>query len=831
MPAKTVEFTAEEVRERFLAQCAATGGTDALALPAFKALAKDMNIYVLDPSDSDLEAAFTLADDDGSGRVDVFKFVRLCQLIKMGKVTGLGKASKQAQGNFSNDVKGAGSSLAPGDAVRWKGADEDIPAGTVGRALCVHDDGDVEVLFPVGDAGEAVFTFVASRLERVTASKASRSREVSRDPHARVPAPAAGAAPSSAAAVRAAAPASQRGSQAAVAQSSHAPSTSGTTRPEAERGLEEQDHEYHYADGPDDGPEEGVTEGSEQEKEEEEEKEEEGGEEPAAVRVKLGEDAPRPTAANTLSDETFVVAAPPSRVFKLLSAVDRTLDWASLPECPRPAAAAVARVNGSGRAVGRLVTGPTAGGSAVATYYQVHLRALWERGGADTSATHTLSISTARRKALETPSKNATTTTTTTNLLQSTSSSHYSPNLFTWVALPTPQAVAEVEGEFLRTTALFSAVEPGMAVRDCRRRCLRSGTLAFKTDVRLAPCPENRAQVPGGSTVVRRTLWGLELATAGLEASVAQGVGPALAALAKRENAAMATAWSLALPPPPPPPDPRNALTPADVGPVAAAAALRSVLGAVDAAAGRVAAPLVRALAAATTSEGREATARAALGAAGFLGAALYFPPEPPPGAAEAAAAAAAARRRALSGAGAGRSAAHGRAVVLVRAKVRAASGLGGASGLEDHGALVATLALGCEVGVLRAALVKTPDGPRLRLKVRFPLDQDAAAAAVSSASSSPPSSHGEGWVSAGLLQLDAEAEATAAAATAAHQSLNKRAAAAGRSLADNVGGGGGGYSAHHRGAPVAAPRLGLPRTMSLREEVAMERPQLRQAL
>jgi len=38
------------------------------------------------PTDADLEAAFTVADENRSGNVDVFEFIRLFQLIKTGKV-------------------------------------------------------------------------------------------------------------------------------------------------------------------------------------------------------------------------------------------------------------------------------------------------------------------------------------------------------------------------------------------------------------------------------------------------------------------------------------------------------------------------------------------------------------------------------------------------------------------------------------------------------------------------------------------------------------------------------------------------------------------------
>ena len=43
------------------------------------------------PSIEDLEAAFTLADEDQSGAVDHKEFIELMKLINAGKVTGLGR--------------------------------------------------------------------------------------------------------------------------------------------------------------------------------------------------------------------------------------------------------------------------------------------------------------------------------------------------------------------------------------------------------------------------------------------------------------------------------------------------------------------------------------------------------------------------------------------------------------------------------------------------------------------------------------------------------------------------------------------------------------------
>ncbi len=52
-----------------------------------------------------------------------------------------------------------------GDAVCWKGDDPDIPRRTVGVVKSIHDDGDIEVLFPA-PGGSQMFTFHDHRLAR-----------------------------------------------------------------------------------------------------------------------------------------------------------------------------------------------------------------------------------------------------------------------------------------------------------------------------------------------------------------------------------------------------------------------------------------------------------------------------------------------------------------------------------------------------------------------------------------------------------------------------------------------------------------------------------------
>ena len=85
------------------------------------------------PSDKDLDAAFAIADQDKNNAVDVFEFIRLCSLVAKGEVTGLGKGGAKSKKKFRGSMLGKGLTLQPGTDVTWKGADEDLPAGTVGK--------------------------------------------------------------------------------------------------------------------------------------------------------------------------------------------------------------------------------------------------------------------------------------------------------------------------------------------------------------------------------------------------------------------------------------------------------------------------------------------------------------------------------------------------------------------------------------------------------------------------------------------------------------------------------------------------------------------------
>jgi hypothetical protein len=123
--------------------------------------------------------AFTLADEDKSGSVDVFEFIKLFRLIREGKVEGLGKNTflrRKSNAKLAAQVKSAlcddGKPFEAGALVNWVDADDDIPSGTVGKVLCCHDDGDVEVLFPNPTTGvESTFTFGAARLVKVEPSR------------------------------------------------------------------------------------------------------------------------------------------------------------------------------------------------------------------------------------------------------------------------------------------------------------------------------------------------------------------------------------------------------------------------------------------------------------------------------------------------------------------------------------------------------------------------------------------------------------------------------------------------------------------------------------
>jgi hypothetical protein len=60
--------------------------------------------------------------------------------------------------------------LVVGDAVTWKGSDEDLPSGSVGKVVKLHPaDGDAECVFQT-PAGPQAFTFMLDRLDRAKVS-------------------------------------------------------------------------------------------------------------------------------------------------------------------------------------------------------------------------------------------------------------------------------------------------------------------------------------------------------------------------------------------------------------------------------------------------------------------------------------------------------------------------------------------------------------------------------------------------------------------------------------------------------------------------------------
>ena len=121
-------------------------------------LVADTDGYLTVPSVKDLDRAFTVADADKSGNIDIFEFIRIYQLIKSNAVAGMANNVDvviQFTESLTKEIDG----FKPGDAVYWKGSDADLPKGTEGKVLCLHGDGDAEVLF-----AKKVYTFSTDRL-------------------------------------------------------------------------------------------------------------------------------------------------------------------------------------------------------------------------------------------------------------------------------------------------------------------------------------------------------------------------------------------------------------------------------------------------------------------------------------------------------------------------------------------------------------------------------------------------------------------------------------------------------------------------------------------
>jgi len=66
--------------------------------------------------------------------------------------------------------------LALGDSVTWKGSDDDLPPGTVGKIVKLHPaDGDAECLFETPTGGPQTFTFMLNRLDRYPPASSSQT--------------------------------------------------------------------------------------------------------------------------------------------------------------------------------------------------------------------------------------------------------------------------------------------------------------------------------------------------------------------------------------------------------------------------------------------------------------------------------------------------------------------------------------------------------------------------------------------------------------------------------------------------------------------------------
>ena len=77
-------------------------------------------------------------------------------------------------------------SFCVGDFVQWKGADGDIPEGTIGEISKIYDDGDVEAQFPAKSFSSSAvsprpFTFRAARLVKYHNPQMKENRRMKRE--------------------------------------------------------------------------------------------------------------------------------------------------------------------------------------------------------------------------------------------------------------------------------------------------------------------------------------------------------------------------------------------------------------------------------------------------------------------------------------------------------------------------------------------------------------------------------------------------------------------------------------------------------------------------
>ena len=194
---ENIEFSAEELRNAFISRAQSPVGIDGepnkceeltLSQSEFEALIVELleAIGAARPSSEDMRASFALADEDECGRIDMFEFIQIWSLIRQGKVQGLGvpprrglqryipflaplaEAQLNLQVQFRRSLRGNDQSIRPGDYVTWHGADADLPSGTVGHVLRVHDDDDdIEVFFSMAEGPAQTFTFEKTSLSLV----------------------------------------------------------------------------------------------------------------------------------------------------------------------------------------------------------------------------------------------------------------------------------------------------------------------------------------------------------------------------------------------------------------------------------------------------------------------------------------------------------------------------------------------------------------------------------------------------------------------------------------------------------------------------------------
>jgi hypothetical protein len=170
------------LRAQFKAATAGSNQSGGLAQPEFVALVQALLAPMSradgkpPPSAKDLAACFAVADEDKTNIVNEDEFVKIMNLVKTGKVNGLGHgavfSSKGALSVRASGFKG-GLAIAPGfaigDAVKVKAAFAaklGVGAGALGVVLAAHSDGDVDALIGLPGA-QVVLTLGEEQLALV----------------------------------------------------------------------------------------------------------------------------------------------------------------------------------------------------------------------------------------------------------------------------------------------------------------------------------------------------------------------------------------------------------------------------------------------------------------------------------------------------------------------------------------------------------------------------------------------------------------------------------------------------------------------------------------